>query len=228
MRNENGASDIFFAGRFEFLQLPGALLSPCLQFPTACGLGGSVARAPISTLQAFSLGLPAFYEQGFGNPNYILQRPLTSVYAQDSWQARPGLTLNYGLRYEIDDQNGTLNTYHKDFAPRFSFAYAPGDDQKTVIRGAYGIFYAQIYAEIPSVVKTLGNHNGNRQIANTLVSILGVPGAPALNSAAIYQTFAAERRFSLQAGDRSALLHHTQQPDAVRFEHCELRPAASG
>lgn len=195
MRNDNVNAAIFTGGRFEFLQLPGFLVSPCLEFPTLCGLSTSVAGAPISTLQAFSLGLPAFYEQGFGNTSYILQRPLIAAFAQDSWQAGHGLTLNFGLRYELDDQNGTLNTYKKDLAPRVSFAYAPGGDQKTVIRGAYGIFYAQIYAEIPAVVKTLGNNNGNRQIANTLVSILGVPGNPALNSAAIYQTLAAEGAF---------------------------------
>jgi hypothetical protein len=57
-----------------------------------------------------------------------------------------------------------------------------------VIRGGYGIFYSPIYAQIPNVVKTLGNVNGTRQIANTLVSILGIPGSPLANSAAIYQT----------------------------------------
>lgn len=38
------------------------------------------------------------------------------------------------------------NTYHKDFAPRLGFAYAPdnlfGRFGKTVVRGGYGIFYA--------------------------------------------------------------------------------------
>jgi len=44
------------------------------------------------------------------------------------------------------------------------------------------------------VVKTLGNVNGTRQIANTLVSILGVPGSvnPFQNSAAIYQILFAQ------------------------------------
>ena len=194
IRSDNNSSSTFLGGRFEFLQLPGGLLSPCLQVPVACGLAPSIASAPLTTLQSFSLGLPAFYEQGFGTPAFILNRPLTSVYAQDAWQIRPGLTLNYGLRYEIDGQDGVFNTYKKDFAPRVSFAYTPGRDQKTVVRGAYGIFYAQVYGQIPSVVKTLGNNNGTRQIANSLVSILGVPGAPQLNSAAIYQTLLGQGR----------------------------------
>jgi hypothetical protein len=199
LRGDNSSSATFFGGRFEFLQLPGGLVSPCLQVPAACGLSATTASAPISTLQSWSLGLPSFYEQGFGEPNYILNRPFTAIYFQDAFHLRPGLTLNAGLRYEVDSQPGVLNTYHLDLAPRFSFAWDPFNNGKTVVRGAYGIFYGQVYAQIPAVVKTLGNLNGNRQIANTLVSILGVPGKPALNSATIYQTLAAEGKISCGA-----------------------------
>ena len=190
LRGNHTISDTFFDGRSEFLQLPGGLLSPCLQVPAACGL--SAGSAPISNLQSWSLGLPAFYEQGFGNPKYVENRPFTALYWQDSWQVRPSLTLNYGLRYELDSQYGPLNTYKKNFAPRVSFAWDPFNNHKTVIRGGYGIFYSPIYAQISNVVKTLGNVNGTRQIANTLVSILGVPGNPAVNSAAIFQTLFAQ------------------------------------
>jgi hypothetical protein len=183
IRGDKTVSDTFFAGRFEFLDLPGIVLSNCLQLPSVpvalggCGLPASVAPASISTLQSWSLGAPAFYEQGFGNPQYVLTRPFTAGYFQDSWQAGRGLTLNYGLRYELDSQYGPLNTYKKNFAPRVSFAWDPTNDHKTVVRGGYGIFYSPIYAQIADVVKTLGNINGVRQIANTLVTIQGAPPA---------------------------------------------------
>ncbi len=196
LRNDNSSSDTFLGGRFEFLQLPGGLVSPCLQEPVACGLSPTTASAPISTLQSWSLGLPSFYEQGFGPPAYILNRPFTALYFQDSFHLSSGLTLNGGLRYEIDSQSEIMNTYKGDVAPRVSFAWDPVNDGKTVIRGAYGIFYGQIYAQIPAVVKTLGSINGNRQIANTLVNILGIPGSPEVNSAAIYQTLAAEGKIA--------------------------------
>lgn len=114
LRGNNTTSDTFFAGRFEFLDLPGIVVSNCLQLPSVpiasggCGLPASVASASISTLQSWSLGSPAFYEQGFGDPRYVETRPFTAGYWQDSWQVRPGLTLNYGLRYEVDSQNGSL------------------------------------------------------------------------------------------------------------------------
>lgn len=189
LRGNNTTSDTFFAGRFEFLNLPGIVLSNCLQLPSVpianggCGLPASVASASISTLQSWSLGAPAFYEQGFGDPRYVETRPFTAGYWQDSWQVKPGFTLNYGLRYELDSQAGILNTYKKNFAPRLSFAWDPVNDHKTVVRGGYGIFYSPIYFQIPAVVKALGNHNDVRQIANTLVTVLDAPPA---NSAEIF------------------------------------------
>lgn len=192
LRGNNTTSDTFFAGRFEFLDLPGGLVSPCLQVPAACGLAASTPSASISTLQALSLGLPSFYEQGFGNPQYAFMRPWTAAYWQDEWKIKPNFTLNYGLRYELDSQYGPIATDKKNFAPRISFAWDPFGDHKTAIRGGYGIFYSPVYAQIDNVVKTLGNVNGVRQIANTLVSILGVPGNPTLNSALIFQTLFAE------------------------------------
>ncbi len=196
LRGEKTSADAFLGGRFEFLQLPGGLVSPCLQVPQACGLAATTASAPISTLQAFALGLPSFYEQGFGPPTYTLNRPFTSLYAQDAWQIRPNLTLNVGLRYEIDSQDGIINTYKKDFGPRVSFAWSPTADHKTVVRGAYGIFYGQVYAQIPAVVKILGGTTGSRQIANTLVTILGLPASPSVTSAAIYQTLLAQGKIN--------------------------------
>jgi hypothetical protein len=188
IRGNNTASQTFFPGRFEFLQLPGALVSLCLEAPAACGLPATQASAPISTLQSWSLGLPAFYEQGFGNPSYIQTRPFTGLFWQDSWRVNSKLTLNYGLRYELDSQYGPLHTPKTNFAPRFSFAWDPFDDHKTVIRGGYGIFYSPIYAQISGVVDVLGNVNGTRRIANTLVSILGDPLNPGVTSPLIFQT----------------------------------------
>jgi len=181
IRGNKTLSDTFFAGRFEFLDLPGQLLSPCLAEPVACNL--TSIPSTISTLQSWGFGLPAFYEQGFGDPQYVVNRPFTAGYFQDDWQIARNLTLNYGLRYELDSQSSPLQTYKKNFAPRIAFAWDPIGDQKTVVRGGYGIYYSPIYAQIPDVVKTLGNINGTRQIANALVTILGAPPA---NSAEIY------------------------------------------
>lgn len=123
-----------------------------------------------------------------GDPN---QHPYTrafSFYVQDDWKVSPALTLNVGLRYEInvpqkentnktsqfDLNTGLLNSGQggvydvnratglltrvgtldigdtlydmrkSNFAPRVGFAYRLTRDNKTVIRGGYGIFYDQV------------------------------------------------------------------------------------
>ncbi len=145
IRGNHTESHTFFPSRFVFGSLPGIALSPQL------------SGATVNSLQAAGLGLPQIYQQGFGDPTYgYYARPLTAVYAQDSWKITPNFTLNYGLRYELDTQFAPLTTYKKDFGPRVSFAWAPGKDHKTVVRGGYGIFYGPVDAQIPDVDLSLG------------------------------------------------------------------------
>ncbi|MDQ2901873.1 MAG: hypothetical protein M3Y07_19050, partial [Acidobacteriota bacterium] len=92
------------------------------------------------------------YTQYFGNPRVKYNSLFTSVYAQDNWKARPNITVNYGVRYDLYEPPGADKSspfaasrdFHvgkKNFAPRAGIAYAPGKDQKTVFRLNGGIFY---------------------------------------------------------------------------------------
>ncbi len=204
-RGNHSESHTFFPGRFVFGPLPGNLLSPCLITPGACGLAASVNPATINAIQSGSFGVPQFYEQGFGNPNYDYPRPFTALYWQDSWKMADNFTLNYGLRYELDSQYGPLSTDKNNFAPRVSFAWDPFKNHKTVVRGGFGIFYSQIYGQIADVVQTLGNVNDTRQIANLLAPAtinapcppLGInPPATTALSACIFQTLFGQGRVS--------------------------------
>jgi hypothetical protein len=176
LRGNHTESHTFFPGRFVFSSLPGSAISPQL------------ASTSITSLQAASFGIPVVFQQGFGNPVYpYYTRPFTAGYFQDTWQIRPNLTLNLGLRYELDTQYAPLNTYKKDFGPRVSFAWDPFGNHKTVIRGGYGIFYAPIYDQITSVDYSLGVRNANNSSVgnttnagqvNNLDAICGFSGFP--------------------------------------------------
>jgi hypothetical protein len=181
------------AGGFVFGDLPGGILSPCLQVPAACGL--STAPATLNALQSFGLGLPQAYIQGFGNPTVKTLAPWSSGYFQDSWNPRSNVHVQAGLRYEVDQRQYINTTYH-DFAPRVSLAWDPFGDHKTVVRAGYGIYYAPIIRDIETIAATYKGLNNSRQETAFIIPLPGLPGNPAVNSASIFQTLFAQGKIN--------------------------------
>jgi carboxypeptidase family protein len=168
IRQLTSDSKIFMAGRFTFGTLPGSFVSPAL------------AATTINALQAFNLGLAQSYQQGFGEPVVRGINPLYAGFAQDSWKVRENLTVNYGLRYEVDTRWRPLPTNKKNFAPRIGFAWDPANDHKTVVRGGYGLFYSPIDIQIEATLVPLGEMDGYRPIAQVL-SVLSAANPLAVN-----------------------------------------------
>ena len=140
-----------FGGIYNFggLDLPG--------FPTIPGIPNFPGVSPI---QAYGLGLPQNFIQGVGNPHDAFTNTPLGAFLQDSWRVRPNLTLNYGVRYDVEltptfaainpfsqaAQNalGITQGIPRDWdnvAPRVGLAWDPGNDGKTVIRASYGMFF---------------------------------------------------------------------------------------
>ncbi len=159
IRYNHSDSATFMSGRFTFGTLPGAFVNPAL------------AAASITALQAFNLGLAQSYQQGFGGSIVRATYPLYGGFVQDTWKPRPNLTLNFGVRYEVDTRKPPLPTDKNNIAPRFGFAWDPGNNHKTTIRGGYGLFYAPIDFQIDYVVNALNEIDGFRQIAQVLTTL---------------------------------------------------------
>lgn len=113
----------------------------------------------------------------FGNPRVNVPTTQQSYYFQDSWKMRPNITLDFGLRYEYQPPDASnvlpfpavnrataltdpfqtrvaVEPDRNNFGPRFGFAYSPhfwkglfGED-RTVIRGGYGVFYDTFFTNI--------------------------------------------------------------------------------
>ena len=49
-------------------------------------------NAPISALQAFSVGVPIYYQQGFGDPNWLAWFMRYGFFVQDTWTVLPNLS----------------------------------------------------------------------------------------------------------------------------------------
>jgi len=75
-----------------------------------------------------------------GSPNLSANQMDVGLFAGDEWQVRQNITVDLGLRYELQ------NYIHdwRDFAPRVAISWAPGGANsraKTVLRAGFGIFY---------------------------------------------------------------------------------------
>jgi outer membrane receptor protein involved in Fe transport len=113
---------------------------------------------------AFATNTPASFTQNFagagttgGTTNPNLNE--LGLFIQDDWRVSPKLTLNLGLRYDLQDlADPTVNNPsaalaaaglstttavrdRNNFGPRFGFSY--GFNEKTVLRGGYGIFFGR-------------------------------------------------------------------------------------
>ena len=87
--------------------------------------------------------------------NPLVKAHYYSAFLQDKWTIGSGLTVSLGVRYELsripiverdnprfgDPSDYPVDT--NDVAPRIGFSWDPFGDQRTVVRGGWGLFYNQ-------------------------------------------------------------------------------------
>jgi hypothetical protein len=122
-----------------------------LQLNNGTFSNGFVGQIRFNSVADFLAARPASYNRNIGNPYIGLRATEYNAYVQDDWQIHPRLTLNLGLRYELNtvpvEVNGLIaeqyrfNGDHNNFAPRVGFAWRTDRDGKAVVRGGYGIYY---------------------------------------------------------------------------------------
>lgn len=112
------------------------------------------------------------FSQAFGNPIHQLRTTDVNLYIQDAWRVNRRVTINMGTRYEKAflpqpaitnpdwQQTGRVPSANLNFAPRASVAVNIND--KTILRGGYGIFFARIHG---NMLDTLFLGNGRYQTA---------------------------------------------------------------
>jgi hypothetical protein len=103
---------------------------------------------------------PTRYSTTLGDFSYDVDNPLYGFFVQDDWTITPKLTLNFGLRYDVEPKvtnkdipdpldEGSRRIDGDNFAPRFGFAYDLTGDGRTVIRGGAGRYFGNILLNIP-------------------------------------------------------------------------------
>ncbi len=183
------------------------------------------------------LGFPSATSVTPTAPNIYNDYRSVDLFLMDDWKIRHNLTLNLGLRWELDpavtEKNGAMITFspsapnqlypgasngtagysnpngaittaaqtgnraayrgdYNNIAPRVGFAWQPFNNEKTVVKGAYGIFYTspEMFNEFLSYslgypvryAKTYApasvNAGGQITFANPFPNDLPTPGSP--------------------------------------------------
>lgn len=125
-----------------------------------------------SSLASFQAGQYINFQQAFGSESQFQSNPNIGVFVQDEWRVRPDLTINAGLRYDLQWLPDPIQTDTDNIAPRIGLAYAPGD-RKTVVRAGAGIYYDRIPLRATS--NAIQRDGVKYRVA---VISFGQPGAP--------------------------------------------------
>jgi hypothetical protein len=98
-----------------------------------------------SSLQNFLAGVynNAGFTQTFGATAVTQTNPNVGTYVQDEWRVRGDLTINAGVRYDLQYLE-TIQTDTNNVAPRLGLTWLPGPDHKTLVRASAGRFFDRI------------------------------------------------------------------------------------
>src|SRR5258708_6281554 len=165
-------------GFFEF--------NPTLLIRFAVNPSVVVANANNAYPQGFATaGLVTEMSIDNGNPFFIVATKQLGFYGQDNWKVNNRLTLNLGLRWDKDFNmiggadiknsrtyqelvalnspisnplvNKIAKDDNKDFSPRVGFAYNLTGRSKQVIRGGYGLYFGNVFQNIPLFMEQQAN-----------------------------------------------------------------------
>jgi Carboxypeptidase regulatory-like domain/TonB dependent receptor-like, beta-barrel len=111
--------------------------------------------------------IPVAYLYGVGSSDVTYDTKRYAAFVQDDWRPTTSLTVNLGIRYDLDDGGNNPGFTHplitkprpkdtNDYQPRVSFSWDATKDGKNVIRGGVGIFNGR-YLLVPAGVERQQN-----------------------------------------------------------------------
>jgi hypothetical protein len=117
-----------------------------------------------SSLDNFLAGRYANYSQSFGDPHIARGHHYISGFAQDSWEVSDRLTMNYGLRYDLElhpkhpATGERLGEDYNNIYPRLGLSYDLTNKGTTFLKVASGLYADRLYQRLSTWYPDLKDH----------------------------------------------------------------------
>jgi Carboxypeptidase regulatory-like domain/TonB dependent receptor-like, beta-barrel len=144
-------------------------------------------------LPAFLTGAYSGFTQTFGDPVVSQTNPNLGMYVQDEWRVGARMTLNLGLRYDLQFLE-PINTDTNNVSPRAGFAWSPSPSHDLIVRGSAGMFFDRVpLRPVANAILSAGNTTDLDQLHQPSVSGIiptqaGAPTFPDILSARLLTT----------------------------------------
>ncbi|MBV9496591.1 MAG: TonB-dependent receptor [Acidobacteria bacterium] len=129
-----------------------------------------------SSLANFLSGNYSSYQQAFGAPQTQQTNLNIGAFVQDEWHASSRVTVNAGLRYDVQRLPSLVNTDTNNISPRLGASWDIHGDGRSVLRGAVGAYYAPI--PLRAVSNALQRDGVHYRVVQVTRNFAGAPTFP--------------------------------------------------